>query len=148
MVSLAVLACIQFALEELESLELLDQQKDIENLDQKMEQAYGLKKQAALWLSHLATLDLSKRDAEYERETEQEERKKQPRKAAEKPRKDSTRELTAEVVAAFYNERKGQKLETVRNELREKFKDGDKYTVSESTISRIYKKAKEKNLVS
>ena len=132
--SLAVLVCIHFALEELDPLEFLDAQK--------IEQARGLQRQADLWLEHLNTLNLGKSEFDLERKTEKIEKSKNAQRIAKLPRKKATRELTIELVASFFKERKNQKWEVVRGEL------AGLFDVGESTVSRIYAKAKQKNLLS
>lgn len=135
-VSLAVLACIRFALDDLESIKFLDAQEDIERISGQIEQSRDVQKQADLWLSQLATLSVAQHQTIFEG-------KKQPREASKKLRNS----LTCEVVVSFFKERPGQKVEAVICDLREKLKIDDKYTVSERTIARRYSDAKKKNLL-
>jgi len=134
-VSLAILVCIQFSLDELESLEYLDPKIDSEYISQKVEQAYGLQKQADSWLSHLATLNLGKRDAYHELDNERDLRKKQPQQAARKPRK--SKDLTDEILVAYFNEwRETKQSQVIAGELMEK------YGISERTVYRRLEKVK------
>ena len=135
-VSLAAIACIRFTLEDLESIEFLDAQKDIDRISDQIEKARSLKMNADLWLSHMATLCAAQRQTVFER-------KEQPRAASKKPRKPTTAAVTPELVAIRFNIRTiGKKWETILTELAEEF------NVSESTIARHYRKAKKKNLLS
>lgn len=69
-VSLAVLVCIQFALEELEPLEFLDEQEGFNAIVHQIDQARSLQKHADLWLQHLATLNDAHRETVFERTIE------------------------------------------------------------------------------
>jgi hypothetical protein len=144
-VSLAVLVCIQFALEELKPLEILNAQGDIKAIVHQIEQARSLQEQADLWLAHLATLDAAHRETVFERTIEKRKRSMQAKQAAQNLRKNPT----VKQVASHFNERPGQKWESVIDEFREATKtDSGEYTVSESTIARRYREAKKKNLLS
>ena len=98
---------------------------------------------ANLWLSHLATLDLTKRKADLERIFEKSEKSKKAKFTAEKPRKVQTKKLTPELVASRWSSRQSkQKWDMFVADMAIEF------SVSERTVSRRYAKAKKNNLVS
>jgi hypothetical protein len=125
-----------------------DQPEDLQRFQQKANEAKESCNQAERWLEHLGTLTQAKREADFERVIEKNRQSQQARHRSKLPRKASTKKLTLEFVADFWNKRPTQKWEATRDELREIFKVGDSYTVSESTIVRRYREAKKKNLVS
>lgn len=139
-VSLAALVCIKYALEELESLEFAGNQTEIEPNVRAIEQARDLQKHADLWLSHLATLNIAKGEIEHDRKFDKAEKSRKATVSAKSIRKG--KDLTLEVLAAYFNARKKEKWEAVRSELAEA------HNLSESTVGRRYRKAKDDNLLS
>lgn len=100
-------------------------------------------KQADLWSAHLATMNFSHRENHFSRIGEKFEKSEKAKAIAKKPRKVQTKNVTPELVAKRYNERApGTKWEGLCADLAAEF------AVSERTVSRRYKTAKEKNLLS
>lgn len=108
--------------------------------NEKIKDAWDARNQAEAWLAHLNTLDFKKAELEQSDKVAAAEKSKKARAAAKNPRKGTS--LTPEVLAAYFNERPGQKWETVRDDL------AKKYAVSERTVARRYASAKQKNLMS
>ncbi len=133
-VSLAVLVCIQFALEELESLEFLDGQGGIKDAARPIEQARSLQKHADSWLQHLATLNAAHSENAFER-------KQQARKASKQPRKSGTRDCTIKVVANYFNSNPGRPQKALIAELKEA------HGIGERTIGTLIQKARAKKMM-
>ncbi len=129
--------CIQFALEELKPLEILNAQGDIRAIVHQIEQARSLKEHADLWLAHLATLDAAHRETVFERTIEKRKRSMQATQAAKKLRT----QPTTEMVAAHFKANPNKLQKTLVLELTEL------YNVSPRTIATRLKDAKTYNLM-
>ncbi len=147
-VSLAIMVCVKDAIEALEQIEAT---ADGGSTVYFLEEARQARDHAKSWLTYLRTLIVASREqnrAVNKACTEIEiqfkaERSKKARASAKAPRKKTTKSVTPELVATRFNNRsQNTKWETVRDEIAEEFK------VSERTVSRLYKIAKENNLVS
>ena len=101
-VSLAVLVCIRYALEELEPLEFLAAQTDAKAMVHQIEQARILQNHADLWLQHLATLNAAYRESVFERRTEKNRISKQNAENRKNAKKKGSQECTPKAVAEFF----------------------------------------------
>jgi hypothetical protein len=145
-VSLAVLVCIQFALEELEPLEFVDEQSEAEAFTRQIEVARGLQVTANWWLTQLDSLSVSHRELNHEVNKVRVEIKRQLKaEISEKNKRPGYRvakDLTPKAIASYFKERPNQKVESLISELAEKF------GASPETVLRRYSEAKKKNLLS
>ena len=117
--------------------------EDREPFYKRIKDAREYLKNADLWLSHLATLDLIKREDDLKSAIKKSEISKINTKSAKKPRKAETQKITLELVASRWNNRHPEtKFESFIDDLSKEF------NVSERTVSRRYSEAKKNNLVS
>ncbi len=137
LVSLAMIVCIKDSIEALDQIDATAGENGICNF---LAEAWQARDHAALWLTHLETLNVAygelnhavkkaRAEIEWRLKSEQSERNKRPGNRV-------AIDLTPEVIACYFNERPDQKYETLIGELAEK------YHVSEATVSRRYSKAK------
>ena len=114
--------------------------EEIQPFDHQIKESREALEQADAWLSHLATMDFNQKELEQTAKVARNEKSEKARAAARTPRQAAN--LTAELVANYFNSRPGEKWQSIQAEL------AATYSVSISTVARRYKLAREKSLLS